>query len=65
MESRLLGVRGRVQKEGLVIHLVAEALDDLSGHLRGLYDDMGDAPTFTGPRDEAAVAAMPEGRNFH
>jgi error-prone DNA polymerase len=63
MESRLLGVRGTVQKEGNVIHLVAEGLADLSGRLRALYDDT-DTLTF-GSRDEAVFAAMPEGRNFH
>ena len=33
MGSRLLGVRGRVQREGLVIHLVAEQLWDWSAEL--------------------------------
>jgi error-prone DNA polymerase len=33
MGSRLLGVRGRVQREGLVIHLVAEQLWDWSADL--------------------------------
>ncbi len=33
MGSRLLGVRGRVQREGLVIHLVAEQLWDWSSDL--------------------------------
>jgi error-prone DNA polymerase len=65
MESRVLGVRGKVQKEGLVIHLVAEELSDLSGHLRWLYDGAGESPVSTIPPDETAVAAMPEGRNFH
>jgi error-prone DNA polymerase len=33
MGSRLLGVRGHVQREGLVIHLVAEELWDWSAEL--------------------------------
>jgi len=33
MGSRLLGVRGRIQCEGLVIHLVAEQLWDWSPSL--------------------------------
>lgn len=64
MESRLLGARGTVQKEGDVIHLVAEELQDLSDHLRSLYDEAESLP-FTGSCDEAAFTAMPEGRNFH
>jgi error-prone DNA polymerase len=31
--SRMLGVLGRVQKQGEVIHLMAERLEDLSGLL--------------------------------
>jgi error-prone DNA polymerase len=33
MGSRLLGVRGRIQREGLVIHLVAEQMWDWSAEL--------------------------------
>jgi error-prone DNA polymerase len=38
MGSRLLGVRGRVQREGLVIHLVAEQLWDWSAELDSITD---------------------------
>src|SRR4030095_828109 len=38
MGSRLLGVRGRVQREGLVIHLVAEQLWDWSAELDSLSE---------------------------
>ena len=38
MGSRLLGVRGRVQREGLVIHLVAEQLWDWSAELDSIAD---------------------------
>jgi error-prone DNA polymerase len=38
MGSRLLGVRGRVQREGLVIHLVAEQLWDWSAELDAIAD---------------------------
>ncbi len=31
--SRLLGVAGRLQREGLVIHVIADTLEDLSGEL--------------------------------
>jgi error-prone DNA polymerase len=36
ISASLLGVRGRLQREGLVIHVVAESLADLSGLLRRL-----------------------------
>jgi error-prone DNA polymerase len=42
MGSRLLGVQGRVQREGLVIHLVAERLWDWSAEL----DSISDIDTF-------------------
>jgi len=38
MGSRLLGVRGHVQREGLVIHLVAEQLWDWSAELDSIAD---------------------------
>ena len=38
MGARLLGVRGRVQREGLVIHLVAETLWDWSAELDRISD---------------------------
>ena len=38
MGSRLLGVRGHVQREGLVIHLVAEELWDWSAELDSIAE---------------------------
>jgi error-prone DNA polymerase len=38
MGARLLGVRGRIQREGLVIHLVAEALWDWSADLDAISE---------------------------
>ncbi|MDE2463221.1 MAG: error-prone DNA polymerase, partial [Alphaproteobacteria bacterium] len=37
--ARLLEVRGRVQRQGLVLHIVADHMVDLSGELNTLYDD--------------------------
>ncbi len=63
--SRLFGVHGRIQKEGIVIHIVADRIEDLSGELAALsqdYDDMdetlgaGDAFQHP-PRDPADVQA--------
>ena len=39
MTSRFLAVRGRLQRAGLVIHVVAESFIDLSAELPMLRDD--------------------------
>ncbi len=51
MTATMLAIRGRVQKEGIVIHLVADAITDLTPWLR----DVGelDLPRFTAPGDGA------------
>ncbi|MFP6749709.1 MAG: error-prone DNA polymerase [Alphaproteobacteria bacterium] len=41
LSSRLLAARGRVQREGLVIHVMAEELFDLSPDLERLREDPG------------------------
>ena len=38
MSATMLAIRGKVQREGLVIHVVAEALIDLTGWLREVGD---------------------------
>ena len=38
MGARLLGVKGHVQREGIVIHIVAETLWDWSRHLDGIAE---------------------------
>ena len=38
MTSRFLAVRGRLQRAGLVVHVIAESFIDLSGELRRLSD---------------------------
>jgi error-prone DNA polymerase len=67
MESRLMCAHGIVQKAGdegnEVIHLVAKRLENLSSELRWLSDDA--RLPFTDTYEEVALAAMPEGRNFH
>jgi DNA polymerase III alpha subunit len=42
--ARLLGVRGRLQREGLVIHIIAEQLTDLTPQLLEISNgvDLGD-----------------------
>jgi error-prone DNA polymerase len=52
MGARFVSVRGRVQSESNVIHLIAEELIDLTPLLRNLDT-------------ETPEAVMPKGRNFH
>ena len=51
MTARLLRVTGKLQREGIVTHIVAEKLEDLSGQL----DDLADKEAFdlpVSPADE-------------
>ncbi|MEG3181903.1 error-prone DNA polymerase [Sphingomonas sp. LT1P40] len=51
MSATMLGIRGRVQREGLVIHVVVDHLTDLTGMLRDVGDL--DLPRMTMPGDGA------------
>jgi error-prone DNA polymerase len=69
MTARFLAVRGKVQRAGLVIHVVAESFVDLSAKLPWLREG-GDlfSPKFSGGPlpDDAAAAALPvRSRDFH
>ncbi len=44
--AKLLGVTGRVQREGLVVHVVVEQLEDLTGRLAALTDGTLDGAGF-------------------
>ncbi len=61
--ARLLLVRGQVQREGLVIHVVAKELIDLSGELDQLihYDSPADAPPLP-TADAMAAPRLAAGR---
>ena len=70
MGARLLAVRGRVQREGLVIHVVAEELRDWSELLDGIADAAPLQPPlaraderFSGPG--GSWVAVPEARATH
>jgi error-prone DNA polymerase len=64
MTSRLLLVKGRVQREKEVIHLVADRLEDLSGWLDGLADI--DATIDATPHDKRSQRSPSPPRNrFH
>ncbi len=78
LASWLLCVTGKVQREGLVIHLIADKIDDYTAMLSGL-SDIADEGSFDGtlahadevrkPVREISIPASPErvfpnGRNF-
>jgi error-prone DNA polymerase len=73
MTARLLAVRGTLQREGRVIHVIAERLVDLTPELRRLRGAAIDPKLLDGamsPADEfkhptrELREAMPDGRNF-
>lgn len=70
MRARLLMVRGQVQREGRVIHVIAKQLHDATPHLRILREDAVLADGFMSRADEFKRAvpdprdALPKGRNF-
>jgi error-prone DNA polymerase len=51
MGSRLVSIRGKLQKADNVIHVVAEHVENLSGHLTKLLLEKTDIPTLS-PTDE-------------
>jgi error-prone DNA polymerase len=65
MTSRFLAVRGRLQRAGLVIHVVAESFIDLSAQLPWLRDGDLFAPKFSGaPRPQSDPLPL-HSRDFH
>jgi error-prone DNA polymerase len=62
MTSRFLAVRGRVQKAGEVIHVLAEDFLDLTPDLRRLRQDEGEPDEPGGRSDDAPLL---KSRDFH
>lgn len=62
LSAAMLGIRGRLQREGQVQHLVARELIDLSPLLRGV-GERGDFPWITGRGDEARHGGGPDHRD--
>jgi error-prone DNA polymerase len=58
--ARLLAVRGKVQVEGLVVHVIAEGFTDLTGALVAL----GAGADADAAAARQVHAALPQGRNF-
>ena len=71
MTARFLAVRGRLQRAGLVVHVVAESFIDLSGELPMLRDDRpregGDlfGPKFSGGQHPVDTQLLLKSRDFH
>ncbi|MER9203459.1 OB-fold nucleic acid binding domain-containing protein [Mesorhizobium sp. M0933] len=71
LSSSMLGVRGRIQREGEVVHLVAHELTDLSGELASVRNREVPVPLPHGRGDEAYHGvpdidprSLPIGRNI-
>ena len=63
MTSQFLAVRGRIEREGLVIHVVADELTDLTDELRRLGDGTAAMPSPTKEHREGSWT--PRSRDFH
>ena len=61
MTAQFLAVRGRLQRAGLVVHVVAESFVDLSADLRRLRDS--DLPARVPVSSQRSVPA--KSRDFH
>jgi error-prone DNA polymerase len=62
MTARFLAVQGRLQRAGLVVHVVAERFIDLSAELHRLRDgNLLDAPSLPPQGD----LFLPRSRDFH
>jgi error-prone DNA polymerase len=60
--ARLLGVRGQIQSEQGVIHIVARELFDMSGHLAKLAEKAPAGGDFLSPGDEVRRSMEDDGR---
>jgi error-prone DNA polymerase len=63
MTAQFLEVRGRIEREGLVIHVIADQLIDLTPRLRRLGAGAGQLPTIEKEHREGSWS--PKSRDFH
>jgi error-prone DNA polymerase len=63
MTAQFLEVRGRIEREGLVIHVVADQLIDLSDELRALGDGTAGLPRTD--KEVREGSWKPKSRDFH
>jgi error-prone DNA polymerase len=62
LSASMIACRGKLQREGEVIHVIAEHLTDLSGLLRGVGERDEDFPVAYGRGDEAKHGGAPDPR---
>jgi error-prone DNA polymerase len=65
MSGRFLAVRGRLQRVGLVIHVIAEGFVDLSAELRRLRDDEALASNLSHAEMPQSDLPLVKSRDFH
>ncbi|MBO0764540.1 MAG: error-prone DNA polymerase [Hyphomicrobiaceae bacterium] len=67
MTAQFLAVRGKIEREGLVIHVVAEELIDLTAELKRLGDGTARMPSPTKEHSEGSWRPpwTPKSRDFH
>ncbi len=65
MGGRLLRVTGRLQREGIVVHLIAERIEDVSHRLSDLGHPMQDAIRQTTAKTDSAAKPLPAPRAMH
>jgi error-prone DNA polymerase len=65
MTARFLAVRGRLQRAGLVVHVIAERFTDLSMELRRLRDGNFSAPARSGLQAWQPDLPLLKSRDFH
>ncbi|GKY86507.1 error-prone DNA polymerase [Sinisalibacter aestuarii] len=65
MGGRLLRVTGYLQREGIVVHLIAQQIEDLSHRLSDLGHPMDNAVGRTTPQTDNAPRSLPAPRATH
>ncbi|WP_095590691.1 error-prone DNA polymerase [Actibacterium ureilyticum] len=65
MGGRLLRVTGHLQREGIVVHLIAQQIEDLSPRLSDLGHPMDSAIGQTTPKTDTAPRPLPAPRAMH
>jgi len=63
MTAQFLEVRGKIEREGLVIHVIAEELIDLTPKLRALGDGTAGLPKVD--KEVREGSWKPKSRDFH
>ncbi|MDO6590736.1 error-prone DNA polymerase [Loktanella sp. D2R18] len=65
MGGRLLRITGHVQREGIVVHVIAQHVEDISDQLRTLGHPMDDAVGITQPQADDAPRPRAQARAMH